>query len=195
MQRNPPCLEEARTSTSQGSIRAKVGSHFLGLQSLKKSLWEREDERGEPGREGGAGRGAGKTGKPPSEDGEVKSQAHGFRPCLPFHQAGGWQREAHFFLSEQILSLKSQLRSLQPVQTPKPEKNAPTRPKGCLAAPSPQGPVSAPEEPGSCRVAHLLDIWESPAAEEKEGRSENSPQASPPRAKLAHPQRAQGEPQ
>lgn len=126
MQRNPPCMEEARTSTSQGSIRAKVGSHFLGLQSLKKSLWEREDERGEPRREGG-GRGGGKGGrqdrKAAREDGEVKSQAHGFRPCLPFHQAGRRQREAHFFLSEQISSPET------PTQIPPPSANAEARKK------------------------------------------------------------------
>lgn len=73
--------------------------------------------------EGGAGRGAGKTGKPPSEDGEVKSQAHGFRPCLPFHQAGGRQREAHFFLSEQISSPET------PTQIPPPSANAEARKK------------------------------------------------------------------
>lgn len=113
MQRNPPCLEEARTSTSQGSIRAKVGSHFLGLQSLKKAA---------------------------REDGEVKSQAHGFRPCLPFHQAGRRQREAHFFLSEQISSPET------PTQIPPPSANAEARKKHPYSA---QGLFGSPVSPGT----------------------------------------------
>ena len=88
----------------------------------------------------------------------------------------------------------SPLRSFPPpVHTPKLEEH-PHSAQRLLRQPPPS-PVTLlqhPEEPqGSCRLTHLLEIGESPAAQEKEDRCENCPHTSPPGARLPHPQESQ----
>lgn len=79
-----------------------------------------------------------------------------------------------------------------PVQTPKRREDpgSSLSPQGTLLQhpeelrfPTP----GLPEHLNACRLTHLLEIGESPAAQEKEGRSENCPQASLPGVRLPHP--------